>query len=183
MIILEKKECGNVPFKWIDLDDLRESNGYRLEGYLNSNYTIEHLILMFYDLFGACKNDLVIYESGWGDFCLDTWNVHNDTYDYSLENKTAESKEYILMLQESNIAPNYVGCCSCNNWDKYLYTTLNCILNHVAPYGQKIFHLNAEFFFYFHHSYSMGFYFKEKNAIIDNILKKLNNSDEYDVEY
>lgn len=171
MKILDKITNQSFPISWANLDSYPESNGHKIEIYLDKNeHLIEGLILMFYTLFGNIKNNIKLYNPSWWDYCLDTWNVKEDKYDYEFEGKSVESKEYLLLLKESSIELGYSGICRCNDWDKLLSITLACIITHEAPYSPVFYAEESDFFFYFHHSGSIGLYFKFRNEVIDKIL-------------
>ena len=113
-----------------------------------------------------------IYNDSWWDFCLDTWNPNTDQYDYSLEDKSDETKQYLTMLRESSIELGFSGSCKCLNWDKFLSIVLTCLLSHKAPYSPIFYNKIHNFFFYFHHSQSIGFYFKDDSNTIVSILNR-----------
>jgi hypothetical protein len=117
---------------------------------------VEELISLFYTLFGNLKNNLLIYNKSWWDFCLDTWDPNTDGYNCDLKDKSEESREYLEMLKESGIEIGYTGCCKCEYWDKYLPIILKCITSHIAPYSPRFCDVENEFFFYFHHTGSIG---------------------------
>ena len=154
MKILEKDANKKFPFDWVNLDYLPESNGGKREIYLQDNVNItEGLIFMFYLLFRSTKNNIQIYNSSWWDFCLDTWD----------SNKADETKDYLKILYESHIEYGYSGSCNCFNWDRFLHVTLRCIITHKAPYSPIFYEDRNDFFFYFHHSGSIGIYYKNNN--------------------
>ncbi|MCB9064009.1 MAG: hypothetical protein H6551_02585 [Chitinophagales bacterium] len=177
--MLSKSNTKDIPFHWENKDNLSESDANRVEVYLLEP-SIDNLIIMFYRLFGSEKGQLLIHSESWGDFTLDTWNPHDDTYDYSNNDKSMETVAYLNMLKMSGIEYNYSGVCSCSDWNSYLDITLKCILTHIAPFGHKIYNKDAKYFFYFHHTYSIGLYYKNQNTIVSHILDKL-NSEEYEV--
>jgi len=168
------------PLTWANLDSYTESKGSKVEIYLvNNENLIEGLILMFYTLFRTIKSNIKLYSPSWWDFCIDTWNVKEDSYDYELDGKSVESKDYLIMLKESAIEINYSGICICNDWEKFLKIILTCIVTHKAPYSPVFYDEENSFFFYFHHSGSIGFYYKKQNDVIGKILNIAN--DEYDI--
>jgi hypothetical protein len=61
-----------------------------------------------------------------------------------------------------------------------LLIILKCIVSHQAPYSPIFYDEVNDFFFYFHHSGSIGLYYKIENETIKNILE--NASDEYDIK-
>ncbi|PRD44536.1 hypothetical protein [Sphingobacterium haloxyli] len=180
MKTLDKITNQNFPLPWVDLDSYMESKGDKIEIYLiEKRNLVEGLILMFYTLFRTGKSNIKVYMPSWWDYCLDTWDIKNDRYDYELEGKSIETKDYLLMLKESSIELGYSGICSCNDWDKFLSITLTCIVTHKAPYSPIFYDEENDFFFYFHHTGSMGFYYKTRNEVVEKILNI--SKREYDV--
>jgi hypothetical protein len=168
-ILIEQNK--NFPFDWANPDAYRDSDALRKEIYLKKqNNLTEGLFLLFDELFENRKHKLLIYDVSWWDFCLDTWNIAQDTYNYDMEGKSDESKTYLTMLKESNIELPYSGCCSCNDWNNFLHIILKCIVNHTAPYSQLFCDIENKYFFYFHDSGSIGLYYKEENDVINHIL-------------
>ena len=169
------------PLKWVNLDSYTESKGSKVEIYLvNDDNFIKDLTLMFHTLFRTIKSNIKLYSPSWWDFCLDTWNVKEDKYDYGLKGKSIESKDYLIMLKESAIEIEYSGICICNNWEKFLKITLACIITHKAPYSHVFYDDENDFFFYFHHTGSIGFYYKKQNDVIEKILNIAKH--DYDVK-
>lgn len=171
MDTLNKIKDQKFPLTWANLNSYTESKGSKVEIYLiNNENLIQSLILMFNTLFANLKSAINIYNPSWGDFCLDTWNVKDDKYDYEFDGKSLETKDYLMMLKESKIENEYSGICICNDWDKFLKITLACIVTHVAPYSPVFYEKENSFFFYFHHTGSIGFYYKEQNVVVEKIL-------------
>lgn len=176
----EIKNQKLFPLTWANLDSYKESKGSNVEIYLvNNENLIEGLILMFYNLFRTVKSNIKVYSPSWWDFCLDTWNVEEDKYDYKLDGKSVESREYLIMLKESAIQIDYSGICKCNDWKKFLKITLACIITHKAPYSPVFYDDENSFFFYFHHTGSIGFYYEKQNEVVEKILNIA--KEEYDV--
>ena len=171
MKILKKVNIVDFPFQWADTENYRNSDANRKGIYLpDDDNSVEELILLFYTLFGNLKHNLLIYDKSWWNFCLDTWDPNTDGYNYDLKNKSEESRDYLEMLKEAGIEGGYTGCCKCENWDKYLPIILKCITSHIAPYSSRFCDVENEFFFYFHHTGSIGIYYKE-NKVTDEILR------------
>ncbi|MBX3254200.1 MAG: hypothetical protein KF862_08685 [Chitinophagaceae bacterium] len=180
MKVIEKSESRSFPYPWVDVDYLPGSKGKKVEVYLrNNNDQISELILLFYILFSNVKAGIKIYNFSWWDYCLDTWNHNKGEYDYSILNKSDETKEYLLLLKGSSIGVGYSGSCRCLNWDRFLNVSLKCLLSHIAPYSHLFYDEKDNFFFYFHHTGSIGFYYEEKNKIVKDILQIAKS--EYDI--
>lgn len=165
------KHNKDFPLKWVNLDYFPDSQGEKLEIYVSKEKPLlQELIMMFYTLFDNTKYNIEIYAISWWDFCLDTWNHLKDEYDYGLEHKSEESRRYLMMLKESDIEIGYSGTCDCNNWDKFLSIILECIMTYQAPFSPIFFDKKNDFFFYFHSSGSIGFYYNSENEIVQKIL-------------
>lgn len=174
MKTLDKITNQNFPLTWANLDSFTESKGHRLEIYLFENENLrEGLILMFYTLFRTIKDNIKIFNASWWDYCLDTWDVKEDKDNYELDGKSIETKNYLIMLKESFIEPGYSGICSCNDWNNFLSISLTCILTHIAPYSPIFFDEKNDFFFYFHHTGSIGFYYKMQNEVVGKIINTM----------
>jgi hypothetical protein len=172
----------DFPFKWANLDSYRDSKSFRKEIYLvEEDNKIENLIMLFYTLFQDSKPNLIVYNKSWWDFCLDTWDINNDQYNYEVEGKSKGTQQYLRMLHDSQLPISYSGCCSCKDWDVFLASILRCIVDHTAPYSPLICDSENNFFFYFHYSGSIGIYYEEQNTVVEKILftagKEYNLSD------
>lgn len=173
MKILKQIQENKFPIKWANLDYLPNSEAKRVEIYLTDQVKpVEGLLLMFQSLFKNLEDKILIYEKLWWDFCLDTWNPITDQYDYGLNGKSEETKDYLLMLKRAEIPLDYSGSCECFDWNSYLSVILKCIISHRAPYSPILYNEENGFLFYFHHSGSIGIYYRDNNAIITNIIEK-----------
>ncbi len=169
-------------FGWLNFDNFRQGKGYGFQLYFpeSKNITNQDLIAVFHALFEPFLNNLTIAllepgtseEGGWGDFCLETWNIQQDTYDYSPEGKSPETARYLEMLQASHIEPSYDGLGYCQYWDQFLSITLDCVMTHKALYSFDFYELTNQFLFYFHHTRSLGIYYKQFNDAIMHILQQ-----------
>ena len=178
MRILKQIDNSDFPFDWVNLDYYPDSDAQRKEIYLIKNYDkVEELIILFYYLFGESKEDIYIYYKSWWDFCLDTWDPKNDEYHYDLYGKSKETIDYLCMLKDSDVKLGYSGSCGCLDWDLYLKIILECIIKHIAPFSPIFHNKKHNFFFYFHHTGSIGFYYHEENSAIDRILEKAYSED------
>ena len=173
MQILKLHEGNEFPFDWVNLKPYTNSLGYRKEIYLidSEDYTAD-LTILFLNLFRDINDDIKVYDAAWWDLCLDTWNINDDVYDYSTNGKSEETAAYLNLLSQSSIPKDYTGSCTCSNWEVYLPVLIRCIINHNAPYSPLFYNSNSNFFFYFHHTGSIGLYFKEMNKAMVEILNK-----------
>lgn len=172
-MILNKVPFEKFPFSWADLEFYPNSNAIRKEIYIiNFEYEISELALLFYTLFGTRKEEIVIYQKSWWDFSLESWNIQTGESDYSLNNTSPETKDYLEMLIDNDIEIGFKGFCTCTDWDSHLSKVLPCILYHQAPYSPLYLDLQNEYFFYFHHTGSIGIYYKRGNAYIESLFKK-----------
>ncbi|MEM6686057.1 MAG: hypothetical protein AAF617_09765, partial [Bacteroidota bacterium] len=99
----------------------------------------------------------------WGDFCIDTWDVNEDRYDYSMNNKSDATKKYLQMLTDNSIEFKYSGLCKCNNWKRFVDIMMDCLYDNVAPYSFLFYVPMADFYFYLHNSNSLGIFYENKN--------------------
>lgn len=171
MQILKKTYKTAFPFKWADLDYYPDSNAKKIEIYLSgADDLVAGLNLLFHTLFKNLTQEIIIYEKAWWGFCLDTWNINTDEYDYRIEGKSEEIKEYLQMLNDSEIKVDYSGSCECTNWDIYLPIVLRCLISHQAPYSPLFYNEANNFFFYFHHTGSLGLYYQPNNEVVEQII-------------
>lgn len=179
MRLLEKTRFN--AYSWLNFESLPDSKGYKFELYPNSDLNITELVLLFYSLFKKFIDGLQIGQFGknaeWGDFCVDTWDLHHNRYDYSPEGKSKSTSAYLNMLIANEIEPDYNGFCKSLNWEKFLPIILDCILSHTASYSVMIYAPNDEFVFYFHHTGSIGVYYKELNNGVMHIIEKAKAED------
>ena len=179
MKIIEKYQPKNlINFDWLDFNYLPDSEGFKFEIYFkDSKNLVTQSISFFYVFFYVFLNDILVRTFNpagkWGNFCLGTWDIHNDRYDYFPDNKDEFTASYLAMLLDNEIEPNYSGFCKCFDWDKFLYVILNCIMEHKAPYSLMFYVPNHEFVFYFHHSGSLGIYYKQLNDAVKSIIQKV----------
>lgn len=182
MPFIYKKAEPNLPFHWLNEEDLSDNQCLKYEIYIPEPKDIQQeLIDLFYTLFDIDKDQLVIGNRGkWGDFCLDTWNQETGEYDYSLSNKSFETIRYLSMLSDSNVEAEYSGYSICQNWDSFLSLTLSCVLSHIAPYSHLFYNPSKEYVFYFHHTGSIGIFFPNNN-IHSNRFRGKAEKNGYDV--
>ena len=180
MQILEVNSDIKFPFDWVDLDCYPNSKALRREVYLKTDDDVIHnLMELFYDLFTPIKAYIFMYDELWWQFCLDVWDIHNDVYRYEYDKLSNETQAYLSLLRESKIELDYSGVCKCNDWNAVLPIILDCIIHHIAPHSPILFSKSEDMFFYFHHTGSMGLYYKDNNCYIDNILNVF--SEKYDI--
>ncbi|MFV8282560.1 hypothetical protein ACNKXS_13505 [Christiangramia marina] len=171
--ILKKKRAGNLPMNWVDLEFYPDSMGYKKEIYLPcKRIATNELIVLFHDLFGKIENDILVYNKSWWDFCLDSWDPINNKNNYENLDKSIETQNYLNLLRNSNIEIGFSGSCACSDWDKFLKIILECIIRHIAPFSPVLYNESNQLFFYFHHTGSIGLYYKEKNNFINELLLK-----------
>jgi len=163
-------------YEWLNFENLLYSKGSKFELHANDDLEIEEFIILFFSIFGKFINEIQLGQFGtnseWGNFCIDVWDVENDRYDYSLDNKSETTSLYLKMLFENEIEPTYAGYCKCYDWDKFIPIIINCIINHSAPYSLMFYIPSYEFVFYLHHTNSFGIYYKKANKEIEYIIAK-----------
>ena len=178
--ILKMQEGESFPFCWVqfDSDSCIDVQGHKIEIYIKKDsVSIDDMKSLFCDLFGTVVDELSIFSPSWWDFCIDTWNIQENTFCYDPQFLSKETVSYLHILQDSNIAKGYSGCCVCNDWDTYLSVALDCIMKGIAPYGNFIYNSKEQFFFYFHHTGSIGLYYENETPSIFALRK----NDKYEV--
>ena len=143
--ILKMQEGESFPFCWVkfDSDSCIDVQGHKIEIYIKKDsVSIDDMKSLFCDLFGTVVDELSIFSPSWWDFCIDTWNIQENTFCYDPQFLSKETVSYLHILQDSNIAKGYSGCCVCNDWDTYLSVALDCIMKGIAPYGNFIYNLS-----------------------------------------
>jgi hypothetical protein len=185
--MLRKSSIDKEAIEWINHEYYPSSEGVKNEIYLRDGIrTIDSMINLFFHLFGEHLGKLTIgqysLEAEWGHFCLDTWDFENDIPNYNLENKSHESLNYLNLLLDSKIEFGYTGFCHCDDWDPFLRIILKCIVTHSAPYSPLFYNDQDGYFFYFHHTYSLGFYYKRQNKTVSEILEKMRNNNQVVIE-
>ncbi|RYU91263.1 hypothetical protein EWM62_04805 [Mucilaginibacter terrigena] len=162
----------SFPFDWINLTYLPESDAKRVEIYLaDDEEPVMGLTNMFATLFSDLKQNILVFNNSWGDFCLDTWNIHRGLYNYDLQGKSIETQKYLTMLKDSEIPTYYKGACEVQSWEGFLSVIVPCITNHVAPYSPIFFSKKYDIVFYFHYTGSIGLYYRNEGDEINELLK------------
>lgn len=175
MIVLEKIGVKTFPLDWVDLDFYPNSVGKKREIYLYENkVSVCNLIELFYSLFDDIKDEIFVFDSSWWKYCLDSWNTNTNKFNFDINNKSLESKKYLSLLNESEIEIHYSGSCKCHDWSKFLDVSLRCLIDKIAPYSHIFYCKKYDFFFYFHHTFSIGFYYKSENIAIKKIIQRAN---------
>ncbi len=192
MSILSKSNIDSTyftrQFSWLNFESFRQGEGFGFwldfpekEGIANKDF-----IKTFHTLLGQFLKEVVISffepsldteKGGWGNFCIEVWNIHDDTRDYEPEGKNPETARYLTMLKECNIEPTYNWLCECKDWSKFLPIMLDCVMTCKAPYSLYFYCPSQQFLAYFHHTPSFGIYYKKINPAILGIIdcaKKLN---------
>lgn len=161
-------------------------NKYKIEIDYNENVKNKNFKQIILSIFKPFLDEIIIgqytNESKWGDFCIDTWDVSLDKYDYSFEKKSNATIEYLAMLIDNSIEFEYRGYCKCNNWDNFLNIILNCLYTHIAPYSFLFYVPSSNFTFYLHHSDSFGVFYENMNNDLSLILKMIKSLD-MDISY
>lgn len=182
MKIITRVDTNIFPFDWVNIDtSYRESKGKRVEIYLKEDSDlINDLIFLFYNLFGDIKEEVFVYNKSWWDFTLDTFNMTSEEGDYGIENKSEQTRTYLKILLDSEIYLGYSGSCRCLNWDRFLSSIIDCTIAHIAPYSPIFYNVQNDLFFYFHHTGSIGLFYKEFTPYIEKLLQK--STQEYILE-
>lgn len=177
MPVLEKINYHFENTIWVDStrNSLPFKDGYKLEIFhQDSKDGIQDLVKMFTDLFAFGKNNLIIgkfpLDTQWGAFCIDSYNIGTNEINYDFISSSNETIAYLNMLLESGINFDYMGVCKCNDWSFFLDVILRCIILHIAPYSPCIYNIRDKYFFYFHHTISIGVLYKERSEAIEEII-------------
>lgn len=172
-MIIKSLSQIEIPLSWANLTSYPQSKAFRKEVYTHAeSNVVEELGMLFHQLFGPLKDRINIYASSWWDVCLDIWDAQKDAYDYSPEGKSPETAAYLTMLAYSCIPTGYSGCVQCLHWDELLTVLLRCVVNHAAPYSPLFYSEADQLFFYFHHTGSIGFYYKNESEVVKGILER-----------
>lgn len=171
--LLQKTNKSVFPFEWIDFERLRNSQSFRLEIYLNEDVEDYQIGLeeLFVTLFSQHKKSLNIYYDNWGDFAYEDLDP-DDLASFANEGTPFVPFGYTEVLEDSKIEKTYVGSCECLDWDSFIKLEIKYVVKWRAMYGHYFFSPDCEFFFYFHHTGSIGFYYKEENSQVREILSK-----------
>lgn len=163
-----------LPLPWANLEGYRNSKAHRKEIYTNAadGDEVSALTELFFHLFGPVKEQVLIYDKSWWDVCLGTWDIVNDKYDYTPEGKSIETSRYLTILHDAGITADFSGTCSCLDWNGFLPVILDCIVSHAAPYSPIFYSKAHDFFFYFHHTGSIGIYYPIENEAVKGILER-----------
>lgn len=174
MKILEKVNFR--PFDWVNFDCLSQSLAYKIELFSLEDRSIRSIDAFLKAMFDEFSDDIFIRQMGqdaeWGDFCIDTWDINDDKYDYSTENKSIQTQRYLELLACSEIEAVYSGTCRCNDWSVFFSIVKACVLAHVAPYSVLFYLPKYNFLFYFHHTNTIGVLYQEMNPGINFILSR-----------
>ena len=173
MVIIQLLSETDFPLPWSNLEYYPDSKAFRKEIYTHADsHEIEEMAMLFHHLFGPMKDRINIYNSSWWDACLATWDIQNDTYDYSPAGKPTETAAYLAMLADAGVPPGYSGCVQCLHWDEFLTIILRCIVSHAAPYSPIFYSEADQLFFYFHHTGSIGLYYEKESEVVKGILER-----------
>ena len=83
--ILKMQEGESFPFCWVkfDSDSCIDVQGHKIEIYIKKDsVSIDDMKSLFCDLFGTVVDELSIFSPSWWDFCIDTWNIQENTFCY-----------------------------------------------------------------------------------------------------
>ena len=155
---------------WFSLDNFPISEAYRYEIYLNDDSSVENLYLMFERLFSNIDTLILCYDTSWWDICIETWDINNNLFNYTLQGKSVETCNFLKMLEDNNITKNYNGFITSTSWDIFLDKLLPLVLTGQAPYCPLFYIEKYEIVFYFHHSGSIGLYAHQKSEFLQTLL-------------
>ncbi len=177
---------------WFNYKDYRQSESFRAELYLASasgseqtdlseiDYALQRnqLVEVFNFLITGSEDDLVLMQgeqsSPWSGMTLDVWRFDEEKDEFILtfdEGFSQETEAYLSLLKASNIPLDYAGACKCINWDEFLPILLDCVLKHIAPHSPLVYDTTREIVIYFHHTFSLGVYYRQAafRELIDKV--------------
>ncbi len=159
---------------WFSPTDPTSSAGHKIEidfvaAEMDSAVSFSEVFLCLFGTFAA--GFFVHIRGTWGDFCLDTWDPSDESYDIDSSKLSEPTRGYLNFLHHSSIALDSEKDYHCINW-KGLFDILEpCILNHVAPFSPYIYSLELNMVCYFHHSHSVGIYYLSETPQVKQILE------------
>ncbi|MEO0684278.1 MAG: hypothetical protein AAFY76_04290, partial [Cyanobacteria bacterium J06649_11] len=134
------------------------------------------LIELFEVLFSEVKDQIIIGQSKvgeeWGGFCMDTWDMNRQENNYDFSKLSSVTIDYLNLLLDSRIEFDYRGFCRCHDWEHFLRVILGAIISHKAPYSPIFYNISSDYIFYFHHTFSIGLFYRKQNDAVETILKQ-----------
>ena len=97
--ILKMQEGESFPFCWVkfDSDSCIDVQGHKIEIYIKKDsVSIDDMKSLFCDLFGTVVDELSIFSPSWWDFCIDTWNIQENTFCY--DPQFLSKKRYLICI-------------------------------------------------------------------------------------
>ena len=97
--ILKMQEGESFPFCWVkfDSDSCIDVQGHKIEIYIKKDsVSIDDMKSLFCDLFGTVVDELSIFSPSWWDFCIDTWNIQENTFATTLN--FCLKKRYLICI-------------------------------------------------------------------------------------
>ena len=185
MILTPKAKTPD--FSWFNYDDFSSSDAHRIElyCYLDNNEkaisqyedTInKNRLIDFFKLFFLNSIDNIVIgqdtpDGIWGGFTTDVWKLNGDSFVFNSNGVLSEeTNNYLNLLQESHISFDYKGFCTCSDYNIFLNIILDCVLKNIAPYSPLFYNISREIVLYFHHTYSVGIYYR--NTILIDEIKR-----------
>ena len=178
MYPLAKTTENSSAFDWFNYDYYPDSNGHKFELYLHEHRTksIKQLIELFEVLFSEVKDQIIIGQSKvgeeWGGFCMDTWDMNRQENNYDFSKLSSVTIDYLNLLLDSRIEFDYRGFCRCHDWEHFLRVILGAIISHKAPYSPLFYNISSDYIFYFHHTFSIGLFYRKQNDAVETILEQ-----------
>ena len=93
------QEGESFPFCWVkfDSDSCIDVQGHKIENiHKKDSVSIDDMKSLFCDLFGTVVDELSIFSPSWWDFCIDTWNIQENTFCY--DPQFCLKKRYLICI-------------------------------------------------------------------------------------
>lgn len=171
------------PFDWVVHDDLRASAANRLEIYAESDddYHFD-LLALVEKVVRHFDAPLHIYSSYWWLECLDVWNVEDNTYEFDRKSLSIQTRAYLALLSLSGVKVDFKGLCLCNDSRLVSQIIFECVRFHVIPFCPKYLIPSKGILYYMHHTYSIGFYYKDDTEEVRALLNEIEaDSSKYEI--
>lgn len=176
--ILQKATTRIASISWLNTSFLRDSKANRLEiDFPGEDTDCQGFSDWVFQLFEPYLGECFVSNRGeWGDFCLaldpDFQAIAPAAYQYT----ASLTKHYAEMLQASAIEPDYADDCTCQDWKTFLDLTVACVVDQLALYGPVIYSPALGIAFYYHYSFSIGFFYTDESPVASRIIAQAHTS-------
>ena len=173
--ILQKTTTHIASIRWLNTSFLRDSQAHRLEiDSPGEDTDCQGFSDWIFQLFEPYLGECFISNRGeWGDFCLwldPDWESTNPS---GYKHSASLIEGYQSMLTASLIEDAYAGDCTCTDWKVFLDLTVACVVDKLALYSPIIYSPALGIAFYYHYSYSIGFFYTDESPVASLILSQV----------